>query len=342
MPRCRSTSTMLIAMRVAQAADGGDDATHRARRWCGRCFRWSAGPRHSVSWGRRRALPLGVGPVLGGGIHRAGRMAGYVLDECPNRPAGSWPFAYRYFPVGSGAGPERPPFDLAGAALLGAAMIAFAMADQPSSAAASSVGVTAGLAAATAVLALVFAVNERRVVEPLTDPRLFGNRFFLGATGTILLSTIGLYAIILVAPLLLKVVQERGSAETGLIMAAISAPVFVFARDRWTAGGPPRPPPTGDGRRSAADWRSGALLLLLDLDTSAWPVIAATPAHGRGAGAADSLIADRPRLRRWRSATRAWRAGCTRWGATSAAWWERPALGGARGDRRRRRTSRSE
>ena len=186
--------------------------------------------------------------------------------------------AYRFFPPAVERG-ARAPFDLVGALLLGAAMIAFAT--MLTLAGGVHAGVTAGLAAATAVLVLFFAVNERRVVEPLTDPRLLGNRFFLGATGTILFSTVGLYAVILAGPLLLKVVQERGSAETGLIMAALSAPILLLARlggrlaDRI---GRRRPAMAGGALQTAG----AALLLVMDLDSSAWPVVAALLFMGAG------------------------------------------------------------
>ncbi len=268
--------TMLIAMRVAQAL------TAAMMLPTGAALVRQVFPveRRAAAFGvvgAAAGLAAGIGPVLGGGILALGGWRAMFWMNVPIVLLGL-AVAYRYFPAAAERGP-RPPFDLAGAALLGAAMIAFAMA--LNLAGGVSVGVTAGLAAATAVLVLVFAVNERRVVEPLTDPRLFGNRFFLGATGTILFSTIGLYAIILVAPLLLKVVQERGSAETGLIMAAISAPVFVFARiggrlaDRL---GRRRPAMAGGVLQTGG----AALLLLLDLDTSAWPVVAGLLLMGAG------------------------------------------------------------
>ena len=227
--------------------------------------------------GAAAGLAAGVGPALGGGIMALGGWRAMFWMNVPIVVLGLT-IAFRYFPSAAERG-ERPPFDLAGAVLLGAAMIVFAT--LLTVVGGASPGVTAGLAAATAVLVLLFAVNERRVVEPLTDPRLFGNRFFLGATGTILFSTIGLYGIILVAPLLLKVVQERGSAETGLIMAAISAPVFLLARaggrlaDRL---GRRRPAMVGGVLQTAG----ATLLLILDLDTSAWPVVGALLLMGMG------------------------------------------------------------
>ena len=227
--------------------------------------------------GAAAGLAAGIGPVLGGGIMALGGWRAMFWMNVPLVLLGL-AVAFRYFPAAAGHG-VRPPFDLAGAAMLGAAMTAFAMA--LSLAAVAPPSLTAGLAAAAVVLALLFAVNERRVVEPLTDPRLLGNRFFLGATGTILFSTIGLYAMVLVVPLLLKVVQERGPAETGFIMAAISAPVFFLA---WAGGrladrfGRRRPAIVGGVLQTAG----AALLLILDLDTSAWPVVGALLFMGAG------------------------------------------------------------
>ena len=227
--------------------------------------------------GAAAGLAAGIGPVLGGGILALGGWRAMFWMNIPIVLLGLV-VAYRYFPPAAKRG-ARPPFDLVGAVLLGAAMIAFALA--LSLAGSASLSLTAGLAGAAAALLVLFAVNERRVVEPLTDPRLLGNRSFVGATGTILFSTIGLYAIILVAPLLLKVVQERGSAETGLIMAAMSAPIFVLARvggrlaDRF---GRRRPAMAGGVLQAAG----AAVLLLSDLDASAWPVVAALLLMGAG------------------------------------------------------------
>ena len=227
--------------------------------------------------GAAAGLAAGIGPVLGGGILALGGWRAMFWMNIPIVVLGLV-VAYRYFPPAAKRG-ARPPFDLVGAVLLGAAMIAFALA--LSLAGSASLSLTAGLAGAAAALLVLFAVNERRVVEPLTDPRLLGNRSFVGATGTILFSTIGLYAIILVAPLLLKVVQERGSAETGLIMAAMSAPIFVLARvggrlaDRF---GRRRPAMAGGVLQAAG----AAVLLLSDLDASAWPVVAALLLMGAG------------------------------------------------------------
>ena len=227
--------------------------------------------------GAAAGLAAGIGPVLGGGILALGGWRAMFWMNIPIVVLGL-AVAYRYFPPAAKRG-ARPPFDLVGAVLLGAAMIAFALA--LSLAGSASLSLTAGLAGAAAALLVLFAVNERRVVEPLTDPRLLGNRSFVGATGTILFSTIGLYAIILVAPLLLKVVQERGSAETGLIMAAMSAPIFVLARvggrlaDRF---GRRRPAMAGGVLQAAG----AAVLLLSDLDASAWPVVVALLLMGAG------------------------------------------------------------
>ena len=227
--------------------------------------------------GAAAGLAAGIGPVVGGGILALGGWRAMFWMNVPVVLLGLV-VAYRFFPPAAKRG-ERPPFDLAGAVLLGGAMIAFAMA--LSLAGGVPLGLTAGLGGAAAALLVLFAVNEHRVVEPLTDPRLLGNRYFLGPTGTILFSTIALYAIILVAPLLLKVVQERGSAETGLIMAALSAPVFVFARvggrlaDRF---GRRRPAMAGGVLQTAG----AALLLILDLDASAWPVVAGLLLMGMG------------------------------------------------------------
>ncbi len=227
--------------------------------------------------GASAGLAAGIGPVLGGGILALGGWRAMFWMNIPIVVLGLV-VAYRYFPPAAKRG-ARPPFDLVGAALLGAAMIAFALA--LSLAGGASLSLTTGLAGASAALLVLFAVNERRVVEPLTDPRLLGNRSFVGATGTILFSTIGLYAIVLVLPLLLKVVQERGSAETGLIMAAMSAPIFLLARvggrlaDRF---GRRRPAMVGGVLQAVG----AGVLLLSDLDASVWPVVAALLVMGAG------------------------------------------------------------
>ena len=219
--------------------------------------------------GAAAGFAAGAGPVLGGGILALGGWRAMFWMNIPVILLGL-AVAYRYFPAAAARG-ARPPFDLVGAALLGGAMTAFALA--LSLVGGSHPSLTAGLAAAAVLLSLLFAVNERRVAEPLTDPRLLGNRFFLGATGTILFSTIGLYALVLVVPLLLKVVQGRGPAETGLIMAAIPGPVFLLSRiggrlaDRF---GRRRPAMAGGVLQTVG----AVLLLILDLDTSAWPVVA--------------------------------------------------------------------
>ena len=227
--------------------------------------------------GAAAGLAAGIGPVLGGGILALGGWRAMFWMNIPIVVLGLV-VAYRYFPPAAKRG-ARPPFDLVGAALLGAAMIAFALA--LSLAGGAPLSLTVGLAGASAALLVLFAVNERRVVEPLTDPRLLGNRSFVGATGTILFSTIGLYAIVLVLPLLLKVVQERGSAETGLIMAAMSAPIFLLARvggrlaDRF---GRRRPAMVGGVLQAVG----AGVLLLSDLDASVWPVVAALLVMGAG------------------------------------------------------------
>ncbi|MGD9570760.1 MAG: MFS transporter [Thermoleophilia bacterium] len=216
---------VLVALRMCQALCGGlmtpsvvallqDIVPARSR---GRAFGW---------FGTVMGLGAAIGPVLGGGLVAAGGWRAIFLV---NIPAGivavalalrSLPFdAPRCALRGSG-------FDVRGAAaftgFVGAVVAALVLApDGP------ALWVPATLVAA-ACLGL-FVAAERRAPQPFVALDLFRRRPYVGATATILLHNLVMYALLLIVPVLAERELDLGPSGAGLLIGAMTGGMMVVS-----------------------------------------------------------------------------------------------------------------
>ncbi len=196
-------------------------------------------------WASASALTTAAGPLLGGWLTQSfGWQAIFWL----NPPLAAAAIAI----LAVARPPDYPaprPFDVAGAGILFAALGLAAWglsAAGPSEAAGHAAGVRIGLPAVAAVLAgaaLTFAyfVWERRTAHPMTPPRLFSNREFVGLNLATLFIYAGLSVIFFLLPF--ELIDRRGLSPTAagaaflpftLSVGFLSSPIGALA-DRFGA-----------------------------------------------------------------------------------------------------------
>lgn len=83
--------------------------------------------------------------------------------------------------------------------------------------------------AALVALAAIFLARESRHPDPVVQPRLFGHRGFAAANAAIALSNLAMYSTLLAIPILLSRRTGLASATAGLVLAAMSVGMVVFA-----------------------------------------------------------------------------------------------------------------
>src|SRR4051794_21096399 len=112
---------------------------------------------------------------------------------------------------------ERPPLDLAGAALLSAAASCIVLVPAWGGTTYAWTSATPLALAAGGVAALVaFVARERRAPDPVLPLRLFADRTFAVANATGFLVGIAMFGTITFLPLYLQVVRGAGATEAGL------------------------------------------------------------------------------------------------------------------------------
>jgi MFS family permease len=123
---------------------------------------------------------------------------------------------------------ERLPFDLAGALLLAAILIAGALLLAQGHRALSATALAWGSSLFGGAVAF-FVWFELRQPDPVLQPRFFRHRGFTAANSALALSNLAMYGTLLVVPILLSSRAGWTSAQTGLVLAALSVGTVVCA-----------------------------------------------------------------------------------------------------------------
>ena len=214
----------LVALRMAQALFGGlmtpsavalmRDVVPEERR--GRMYGW---------FGTVMGLAAAIGPVLGGVLVTAFGWRAIFLANVP-LGAAALSLALRGLPADRGRPRGRIRFDVAGAAtftrFLGGGVAALFLAGE---------GPARGLpaAAAAGVALAVFVAVERRADDPFVALSLFERRPYVGATATVLLHNLVMYALLLIVPVLAEHELGLGPSGAGLLIGAMTASMMVVS-----------------------------------------------------------------------------------------------------------------
>jgi MFS family permease len=214
----------LVILRMAQALFGGlmmpsasallREIVPAGRR--ARLFGW---------FGTVMGLAAALGPVIGGGLVAAlGWRAIFVV----NLPIGAVALllAHRALPRAAARSIRGMSFDLPGAAtftgFVGALVAALFLAPD---------GPGRWLPAVTgAVLFLaLFLWIERRARDPFVALSLFSRRPYVGATATVLLHNLVMYALLLMVPILAERELDLGPSTAGLLVGAMTGAMMVVS-----------------------------------------------------------------------------------------------------------------
>jgi EmrB/QacA subfamily drug resistance transporter len=166
-------------------------------------------------------VPMLLGPILGP------ILGGYLVDEVSwrwiffiNLPIGAiaLALALRVLPRDRPEPGER--FDVLGLALLspGLALMIYGLAESASEGSFAA-GAVWGPALSGALLLVAFVWHALRTPHALIDLRLFANRTFAAASGTLVLMVISVFGAMLLLPLYLQAVRGASAFESGLLMA---------------------------------------------------------------------------------------------------------------------------
>lgn len=215
----------LVALRMAQALFGGlmtpsvvallREIVPPGRR--GRMFGW---------FGTVMGLAAAVGPVLGGALVALAGWRAIFLVNVPVAVAALSMAVRSLPPDGPRAPGVRVGFDLPGAAaftgVVGALVAALALAtDGPERWAPAVACVVAFL--------VLFVRVERRARDPFVALSLFGRRAYVGATATILLHNLVMYALLLIVPILAERELGLGPSGAGLLIGAMTGGMMVVS-----------------------------------------------------------------------------------------------------------------
>lgn len=233
---------LLVAVRTAQALAGAM-AIPNGMALIRECIPGERLGRAFGIVGAAIALAAGIGPVLGGLLVQ---FAGWRSIFWVNIPLVVVALA-----LARPALPEERPgltssspmslvahrFDLAGAVLLAGALSTFALAASklPGGDAVSVVG----LGIAAIALGALFIFTERRVQLPIVQLELFRWSGLGPASVTAALGNLAMYALLLLIPQFLTIIQRRSSVEVGLVSGALSIPMILLSplggrlTDRW-------------------------------------------------------------------------------------------------------------
>ncbi len=117
--------------------------------------------------------------------------------------------------------------DIAGIALLVTATVAALLLSWGGGTYALSSTPILGLAAAAAIAVLLLVPTERRAVQPLLPPALFGNAVFVLATPVLFLTTMALFAAAVFLPLMFQLLRGASPAGTDLMVAPMMGELIV-------------------------------------------------------------------------------------------------------------------
>ena len=166
-------------------------------------------------------VPMLLGPILGP------ILGGWLVDDVSwrwiffiNLPIGiaALAFASRILPRDTPQPAER--FDVLGLALLspGLALMIYGLA-QSTSAGGFNAPEVWGPALTGLFLLAAFVWHALRTPQPLIDLRLFANRTFAAASGTLMLMIISVFGAMLLLPLYLQAVRGESAFDSGLLLA---------------------------------------------------------------------------------------------------------------------------
>ena len=234
------SSTSLIAFRVLQGFGGGMIMPIGQA-----ILAQAAGPQRMGRIMSVIGVPTLLGPILGPVI------GGLIVDNASwrwiffvNVPVGivALALAARVLP-GVEAGGSRARLDVRGLLLLspGLAVLIYGL---------SEVGIEGGLESARVVVSLVagvvllslFVRHALRGGDTLIDLRLFRDRAFAAASGTVFIFGVSLFGAMLILPLYYQVVRGESALGAGLLLApqgvgaAMAMPVAGRLTDRLGAG----------------------------------------------------------------------------------------------------------
>jgi MFS family permease len=162
-------------------------------------------------FGSVMATAAAIGPLLGGELTARFGWRSVFIANIPVIVLSYW--LIRITTRGAvadhtDAAREAPSFDIGGSVLLGLALTLLVVAAQGSGVA------TVGTAAGGALLLAVFVWWERKVPEPVLDPRLFLDRTFSSASLVIGLQNLAMYSLLFQLPIFFE--QVRG-LEAGIV-----------------------------------------------------------------------------------------------------------------------------
>ena len=169
-------------------------------------------------WGGIAALGVVVGPLAGGWLLENFSWGSVFLVNVPITVAAVFG---AIFLVPESSHPSSVPFDLAGAGLAIAAMVAvtFGITEAPSLG--WSDPLTLGVLAVGALLIGAFVLRERRTPHPMIDLRLFANRRFSAAILSVALAYSALFGIFFIVTQYLQFVLGYGPLTAGLGLAPL-------------------------------------------------------------------------------------------------------------------------
>jgi MFS family permease len=160
-----------------------------------------------------------LGPLLGGFLtqHASWRWVFYV-----NLPLGIVALAVTTAVLPNTTSRTRPVVDYPGFVLLAAAVACLVLTTTWGGVRYAWGSTTiVGLAVATAVLAAVFLLVERRAAEPVIPPRLFTGGVVPVAMAVSFLVGLGLFGAIIYLPLFLQLVTSASPTNSGLLMVPL-------------------------------------------------------------------------------------------------------------------------
>jgi MFS family permease len=182
-------------------------------------------PRVFGTFGAVMGTAAAIGPLVGGELTR---HFGWRAVFVGNLPVILLAFTLIRLSGRAAADPvdpaaRRAPFDVAGSALLAAALAALALASPR-----QGPRMWWYLAAGIALLA-AFVWWERRVAAPVVDLRLFTRRAFVGGSVVVGLQNLAMYALLVQVPLFFEQVRGLPAGAIGRALLAMMVPMVVLA-----------------------------------------------------------------------------------------------------------------
>jgi len=172
------------------------------------------------------SIGLSLGPALGGLLTELATWRAIFLVNLPiGLIAIAW--AARVLPLDRPG--RRESFDIPGAALAAAGLLALLLALNQGGAWGWTSPATLGLLLLAAGLGIAFVVVERRTAAPMMDLRLFGIRAFSAGLASVFVAFAGLFTATFLLPFLLQEGEGFGPLEAGLLITPIPIAAAVVA-----------------------------------------------------------------------------------------------------------------